>query len=66
MNDEPKNVKLIFAEALEKSITERLAYLNETCGEDSNLLAAVEELSLAVLFDSLPVGKSMERFSWTE
>jgi len=45
MNDEPKNVKLIFAEALEKPASkERVEYLNETCGEDSNLRAEVEEL----------------------
>jgi len=45
MNDEPKNVKLIFAEALEKSSAkERVAYLSEACDEDSDLRAEVEEL----------------------
>nr|MBC8218108.1 protein kinase [Planctomycetota bacterium] len=45
MNDEPKNVKLIFAEALEKSTTaERATYLNEACSEDSDLRAEVEDL----------------------
>ena len=44
MNDEPKNVKLIFAEALEKSIDERAGYLDEVCSEDANLRSEVEEL----------------------
>ncbi|MHC4071497.1 MAG: protein kinase domain-containing protein, partial [Planctomycetota bacterium] len=44
MNDESKNVKQVFAEALEKSIEERPAYLNEACSEDADLRAEVEEL----------------------
>ncbi|MHC4629360.1 MAG: serine/threonine protein kinase, partial [Planctomycetota bacterium] len=44
MNDEPKSVKLIFAEALEKSIDERTTYLDEVCSEDADLRAEVEEL----------------------
>lgn len=45
MNDEPKNVKLIFAEALEKSTTtERVTYLNEACSKDADLQAEVEGL----------------------
>ncbi len=45
MNDEPKNVKLIFAEALEKSTTiERVTYLNKACNENSDLRAEVEDL----------------------
>ena len=45
MNDESKNVKLIFAEALEKdSAKERQAYLGQACGEDTDLRAEIEEL----------------------
>ena len=44
MNDEPRNVKLIFAEALEKaSDAERATYLDEVCGEDAGLRAEIIE-----------------------
>ncbi|MHC4432375.1 MAG: hypothetical protein ACYTBS_11090, partial [Planctomycetota bacterium] len=59
MNDEPKSVKLIFAEALEKSIDERTTYLDEVCSEDADLRAEVEELrrahEQAVDFIQVPV-----------
>ncbi|TKJ34460.1 MAG: hypothetical protein CEE38_18110 [Planctomycetes bacterium B3_Pla] len=45
MNDESKNVKLVFAEALEKATAaERGAYLDGACGEDADLRMEVEEL----------------------
>ncbi len=45
MNEEPKDIKSIFAEALEKKTPqERAAYLDEACGSDKKLRAEVEAL----------------------
>jgi len=45
MNEEPKDIKSIFAEALEKETPEvRAAYLDEACGSDKKLRAEVEAL----------------------
>jgi len=45
MNEEPKDIKSIFAEALEKKTAkERAAYLDKACGKDVNLRSKVEAL----------------------
>ena len=45
MNEKPKNVKLIFAEALEKKTArQRRTYLDEACGENADIRAEIEQL----------------------
>jgi serine/threonine protein kinase/Tfp pilus assembly protein PilF len=45
MNEKPKNIKTIFAEALEKETPkEQAAYLDKACGNDADLRSKVEEL----------------------
>jgi WD40 repeat protein/serine/threonine protein kinase len=45
MKEEPKDIKIIFSEALEKKTPqERAAYLERACGDDTNLRAKVEDL----------------------
>jgi serine/threonine protein kinase len=45
MKEEPKDIKTIFSEALEKKdVKERADYLNEACGNDAELRAKVEAL----------------------
>jgi serine/threonine protein kinase len=45
MNNEPKDIKRIFAEALKlRTAEERAAYLNGACGDDAALRAEVESL----------------------
>ncbi len=48
MKEEPKDIKTIFSEALEKKdARERAAYLDKVCGNDVDLRAKVEELLMA-------------------
>ena len=48
MTQRPKDIKLIFAEALEKQTSEeRAEYLDITCGNDIELLRKVEALLTA-------------------
>ncbi len=45
MSKEPKDIKAIFSEALEKQTAEeRAAYLDEACGNDADLRSKVEAL----------------------
>ncbi|HUV67377.1 MAG TPA: hypothetical protein VMW24_26035, partial [Sedimentisphaerales bacterium] len=45
MNEEPKDIKAIFSQALEKQTPEeQAAYLNEACGNDTVLRQRVEKL----------------------
>ena len=45
MSDKPKEIKTIFAEALERQkIEDRAAYLDKACADDTELRAKVEEL----------------------
>jgi len=45
MNEKPKDIKTIFAEALEKETPkEQAAYLDKACGHDAALRSKVEEL----------------------
>jgi hypothetical protein len=45
MNEEPKDIKSIFAEAIEKkSSKERAAFLDEACAGDGDLRSNVEDL----------------------
>jgi WD40 repeat protein len=45
MNAEPKDIKAIFSEALDKQTAEeRAAYLDQACGNDANLRSKVESL----------------------
>ncbi|MHC4743512.1 MAG: protein kinase domain-containing protein, partial [Planctomycetota bacterium] len=45
MNDKPKEIKTIFAEALERqTVEERAAYLDKACADDPDLRSEVEEL----------------------
>ncbi|MBW8040732.1 MAG: serine/threonine protein kinase [Planctomycetes bacterium] len=45
MNEEPKDIKSIFAEAIEKkSSKERAAFLDKACGADGDLRSKVEDL----------------------
>jgi serine/threonine protein kinase len=45
MNEEPEDIKSIFAEAIEKETAkERAAFLDEACGNDAGLRAKVEKL----------------------
>ena len=45
MDKEPKDIKLIFSEALEKKTAkEREAYLNKACGNDMTLRDKIEAL----------------------
>ena len=55
MNDKPKDIKTIFAEAIEKHAgQERAAYLDEACGEDTQLRRRVEDLLKSELAGSRP------------
>ncbi len=45
MNEEPKDIKAIFSQAIEKQIPEeRAAYLDKACGNDAGLRQRVEKL----------------------
>jgi serine/threonine protein kinase/Tol biopolymer transport system component len=45
MGNEPKDIKVIFSEALEKQTdNERSAYLTKVCGDDANLREKIEKL----------------------
>ncbi len=45
MSKEPKDIKAIFSEALERQTAEeRAAYLDEACGNDADLRSKVEAL----------------------
>ncbi|MHC4072295.1 MAG: tetratricopeptide repeat protein, partial [Planctomycetota bacterium] len=45
MNEEPKDIKSIFAEAIEKKTSqERAAFLDKACGDDGDLRSKVEDL----------------------
>jgi len=66
MSREPKDIKTIFSEALEKETTEqRAAYLDEACGNDSELRSKIEALLKAHVeagsFLEIPDGPSVPR-----
>ena len=45
MGKKPKDIKSIFSEAIEKrTAEERVAYLDKTCGDDTNLRSKIAEL----------------------
>ena len=48
MNKEPRDIKIIFSEALEiKNPQDRIAYLDQACGQDEELRAKIEQLLTA-------------------